>query len=206
MQAKLLRILEEGELERVGGDRSIAVDARVIVATHCNLEELVKQGLFRQDLFHRVYVFPIELLPLRARREDIPPLVEHFAAQVAAQNNWKPTKFAPEALEALCNYRWPGNVRELRNIVERLLLLADGPVDIAMVALALPSNAAATAPGTDGISGTLSERVSEFERLTIMQELKRHGNHMTNTAKAMGLERSHLYKKCQQLNIDINRE
>jgi DNA-binding NtrC family response regulator len=204
MQAKLLRILEEGELERVGGDKSIAVDARVIVATHCNLEELVKQERFRQDLFHRVYVFPIELPPLRARREDIPPLVEHFAAQVAAQNNWKPTKFLPEAMEALCAYRWPGNVRELRNIVERLLLLADGPVDITTVALALPASSDPILTGE--ISGPLSERVAEFECLTIQQELKRHGNHMTNTARALGLERSHLYKKCQQLGIEINRE
>jgi two-component system nitrogen regulation response regulator NtrX len=210
MQAKLLRILEEGELERVGGDKSIAVDARVIVATHCDLEELVREGRFRQDLFHRVYVFPIELPPLRERREDIPPLVEHFAAQVAAQNNWKPANFAPEAMEALCSYRWPGNVRELRNIVERLLLLADGPVDAATVALALPFASplapAATCSATGEIAGPLAERVAEYERITIQNELKRHGNHMTNTAKALGLERSHLYKKCQQLGVEINRE
>jgi DNA-binding NtrC family response regulator len=208
MQAKLLRILEEGELERVGGDKSIAVDARVIVATHCNLEELVREGRFRQDLFHRVYVFPIELPPLRERCEDIPPLVEHFAVQVTAQNNWKVTKFTPEAMEALCAYRWPGNVRELRNIVERLLLLADGPVDAATVALALPlaSPLTQTASSSTVDAGPLAERVAEYERITIQSELKRHGNHMTNTAKALGLERSHLYKKCQQLGVEINRE
>jgi DNA-binding NtrC family response regulator len=206
MQAKLLRILEEGELERVGGDKNIAVNARVIVATHRNLEELVREERFRPDLFHRVYVFPIELPPLRQRREDIPLLVAHFAAQVAAQNNWKPARFEPEAIEALCGYRWPGNVRELRNIVERLLLLAEGPVNAATVALALPLPAAETLSGANAIAGPLAERVAEFERVTIQQELKRHGNHMTNTARALGLERSHLYKKCQQLGIEINRD
>ena len=206
MQAKLLRILEEGELERVGGDKNIAVNARVIVATHRNLEELAREERFRPDLFHRVYVFPIELPPLRQRREDIPLLVAHFAAQVAAQNNWKPAQFEPEAIEALCGYRWPGNVRELRNIVERLLLLAEGPVDAATVALALPLSATEALSGATEIAGPLAERVTEFERATIQQELKRHGNHMTNTARALGLERSHLYKKCQQLGIEIIRD
>jgi DNA-binding NtrC family response regulator len=205
MQAKLLRILEEGELERVGGDRSISVNARVIVATHRNLEELVREERFREDLFHRVYVFPIELPPLRERREDIPLLVEHFAAQVAAQNNWKPAKIESAAMQALCAYHWPGNVRELRNVVERLLLLANGPIDAATVALALPSAAAGHSSAAE-TAGPLSERVLEFERTTIQQELRRNGNHMTKTAKALGLERSHLYKKCQQLGIEITRE
>jgi len=205
MQAKLLRILEEGELERVGGDKSITVDARVIVATHRNLAELVREERFRQDLYHRIYVFPVELPPLRERREDIPTLVEHFAAQVAAQNNWKPTKFEASAMNALCAYRWPGNVRELRNIVERLLLLADGSVDAATVALALPLPTSEMG-GANEIGGALADRVEAFERVTIQQELKRNGNHMTNTARALGLERSHLYKKCQQLGIAISRE
>jgi DNA-binding NtrC family response regulator len=152
-----------------------------------------------------VYVFPVELPPLRERREDIPILAEHFAVQVAAQNNWKPARFESSAMDALCAYRWPGNVRELRNIVERLLLLTDGVVDAAAVALALPLNTA-TGAATGTMRGALSERVEEFERATIQEELKRHGYHMTNTAKTLGLERSHLYKKCQQLGIAINRE
>jgi len=152
-----------------------------------------------------VYVFPVELPPLRERREDIPMLAEHFAAQVAAQNNWKPARFESSAMDALCSYRWPGNVRELRNIVERLLLLTDGTVDAAAVALVLPLNTATdAAAGT--MQGALAERVEEFERATIQEELKRHGYQMTNTAKSLGLERSHLYKKCQQLGIVINRE
>src|SRR5690348_13010176 len=131
MQAKLLRVLEEGEVERIGGDTRVAVDVRVVVATHRNLESLVRDGKFRQDLFHRVYVFPVVLPPLRERREDIPALIEHFAGQVCAQNNWKPIPFAPEAVQALQSYGWPGNVRELRNTVERLMLMAtEGSVKI----------------------------------------------------------------------------
>ena len=101
MQAKLLRVLEEGEIERIGGDKPISVNVRVLVATHRNLETLVREGKFRQDLFHRIYVFPLVLPPLRERREDIPALVEHFAAQVCTQNNWKPMIFVPEAIRAL---------------------------------------------------------------------------------------------------------
>ncbi|HET7186486.1 MAG TPA: sigma-54 dependent transcriptional regulator [Terriglobales bacterium] len=199
MQAKLLRVLEESEVERIGGDRPIAVDVRVLVATHRNLEELVREGKFRQDLFHRVYVFPLTLPPLRSRVEDIPALVEHFAKQVSAQNNWKPMRFAPEAVAALERYPWPGNVRELRNAVERLMLLAsDGEVNAETVELALPQGAAGSTA-----SGTLGERAAEFERQTILSELKRHQHHITNTAKALGLERSHLYKKCQQLGINL---
>src|SRR5438876_1021592 len=130
MQAKLLRVLEEGEIERVGGDRPMQVDVRVVVATHRDLESLVKQGSFRQDLFHRVYVFPVILPPLRDRLEDIPALVEHFARQVADQNGWKPQIFAQDAIDELKRYPWPGNVRELRNVVERLMLLSEeGRVD-----------------------------------------------------------------------------
>src|SRR6185312_13590767 len=119
MQAKLLRVLEERMVERVGGDRAIPVDVRVIVATHRNLEELVKKGTFRQDLYHRVYVYPLHLPPLRERADDISALVTYFAKQVAAQNGWKPVAFQPDALRELERYSWPGNVRELRNVVER---------------------------------------------------------------------------------------
>ena len=201
MQAKLLRVLEEGEVERVGGDRAMQVDVRVVVATHRNLEALVKQGAFRQDLFHRVYVFPVILPPLRDRLEDIPALVEHFARQVADQNGWKPIAFEPEAIDELKRYTWPGNVRELRNVVERLMLLSeDGRVDRRSVEKALPGTSAA-APA--GATGTLAERVESFERELLLAELKRHRYHMTETAKALGLERSHLYKKCQQLGVDL---
>ena len=205
MQAKLLRVLEESEVERIGGDKPVTVDVRVVVATHRDLEELAKQGAFRRDLYHRIHVFPIVLPALRERQEDIPGLVEHFARQVCAQNGWKPLRFAPEAIAALERYAWPGNIRELRNVVERLLLLADGEVDGGAVELALP-NAKRVAGGAASAffsQGPLSERVARFERETVLAELERNHHHVTNTAKALGLERSHLYKKCQQLAIDL---
>ena len=198
MQTKLLRVLEENEIERVGGDRPMQVNVRVIVATHRNLDQLVKAGAFRQDLYHRIYVFPLVLPPLRDRLDDIPVLVEHFARQVAEQNGWKPKPFAAEAIERLKRYSWPGNVRELRNVVERLLLISgDNSVDSGSVELILPREQ--MSPST----GTLAERVDAFEREQLLEELKRHNQRMTETAKALGLERSHLYKKCQQLGIDL---
>src|SRR5450432_92571 len=205
MQAKLLRVLEEGEVERVGGDKPMQVNVRVVVATHRNLEALVKEGEFRQDLFHRVYVFPVVLPPLRERREDIPKLVEHFAAQVCAQNGWKPVPFTAEAMEALQSHSWPGNVRELRNMVERLMLLAtDGQVDLATVQMALPKTSSGVAIGPmASSSGPLAERVQSFEREVILAELKRNHQNMSVAAKALGLERSHLYKKAEQLGIDL---
>jgi two-component system, NtrC family, nitrogen regulation response regulator NtrX len=204
MQAKLLRVLEQGEVERIGGDKPVKVNVRVVVATHRKLEEQVKQGSFRQDLFHRVFVFPIALPPLRERPEDIPALVEHFAAQIAKQNGWKEASFDPEAVAALQKHSWPGNIRELRNVVERMLLFAeDNRVTAATVQAALPmqagSEVGAAAPG----KGTLAERVEQVERQMILDEIKRHNQNITNTAKSLGLERSHLYKKCQQLGIDL---
>jgi DNA-binding NtrC family response regulator len=213
MQAKLLRVLEEGEIERVGGDKPFAVDVRVLVATHRNLEEQVRQGTFREDLYHRVFVFPIVLPPLRERREDVRVLAEHFVRQLEEQNNWKLRKLSPDAITELERYAWPGNVRELRNVVERVLLLAPGDVvDAETVRRALPGGALSgggagvAGRGLSGAAlenGMLSQRVEAFERETLLAELKRHHHHMTNTAKALGLERSHLYKKCQQLGIDL---
>ena len=199
MQAKLLRVLEEGEIERVGGSGTVRVDVRVVVATHRNLEEQVRNGGFRQDLYHRIYVFPITLPPLRERRGDIAVLVEHFNKRVCETNGWKPKPFTAGAVEALERYAWPGNVRELRNAVERLLLLSDSEVDEETVRAALPATARAAA------SGTLAARVDAFERETIRAELERAGNNMTEAAKALGLERSHLYKKCRQLGLRHDR-
>jgi DNA-binding NtrC family response regulator len=152
-----------------------------------------------------VVVFPLGLPPLRQRREDLPALVEHFVRQVSAQNGWKAAAFTAAALEALQEYTWPGNIRELRNVVERLLLLAGGEVGAEDVRLALPvSHAAAKVAGTEGgATGPLAQRVLAFERAQVLAELDRHGRQITQTAKALGLERSHLYKKCQQLGIDL---
>jgi DNA-binding NtrC family response regulator len=211
MQAKLLRVLEEGEVERVGGDKPIRVNVRVLLATHRNLEELVKHNAFRRDLFHRVYVFPLALPALRERPEDFPALVGHFARQVAAQNGWKEKNFADDAIAELRRYSWPGNVRELRNVVERLVLLAgEGAVSAADVRMVLAGagGGAAERVGGAGVasaesSGTLANRTEAFEREVLLAEIRRHNFHMTNVARALGLERSHLYKKCQQLGIDL---
>ncbi len=204
MQVKLLRVLEECEVERVGAEKTIHVDVRVIVATHGDLAELVKQGTFRQDLYHRVVVFPIQLPPLRQRRQDIPALIEHFAGEACRQNAWRPVPFAAEAIRALQEYAWPGNIRELRNVVERLILLASNEVDMDAVRVALPTVSSASSPSQPpGSTGSLAERVASFERETVLVELERHQRHVTNTAKALGIERSHLYKKCQQLGIDL---
>jgi DNA-binding NtrC family response regulator len=149
MQAKLLRVLEEGEVERIGGDKPVIVDVRVVVATHRDLEARVREDKFRQDLFHRVYVFPLVLPPLRERLEDIPALMGHFANQVSAQNGWKAISFTTEAMAELQSRAWPGNVRELRNMVERLMLLATGgEVDLATVEMTLPR------PGIGGVAAS----------------------------------------------------
>ena len=208
MQAKLLRVLEEGEVERVGGDKPIQVNVRVIVATHRNLEELVKKNEFRADLFHRIYVFPLHLPPLRERPDDFPALAAHFAAQVANQNGWKAKRFSDHAIVELRRYSWPGNVRELRNIVERLVLLsAPDTVSAEDVRLVLPASesvsVSAVGAAASAGQGTLEQRTASFEREVLLAEIRRHNFHMTNVARALGLERSHLYKKCQQLGIDL---
>jgi two-component system nitrogen regulation response regulator NtrX len=133
-------------------------------------------------------------------------LAEYFAAQVAAQNGWRPKHFSAESLEILKCYAWPGNVRELRNVVERVLLLSTSDTITAEeTSMALPAahNGEAASPAA---SGTLAQRMESFEREVLLAELRRHHHHMTNVARALGLERSHLYKKCQQLGIDLRAE
>src|SRR5206468_12254897 len=176
------------------------VNTRVIVATHRDLEALVRKGAFREDRYHRVFVFPVIVPPLRERTDDIPLLADHFAGLVAEQNGWKPRGFTPEALDQLTRYAWPGNVRELRNVIERLLLLADSVVDVSTVRQVLTGR---VATGVSPASGTLADRVDAFEREVVLAELKSHGYRIAETARALGLERSHLYKKCQQLGIDL---
>jgi two-component system, NtrC family, nitrogen regulation response regulator NtrX len=194
-------VLEEGEIERIGADHPTAVDVRVVTATHRDIEDLVRKEQFRQDLYHRINVFPLMLPPLRERMEDIPALVEHFSSQIALQNSWKPKSFTPEAIEELKYYSWPGNIRELRNVVERLLLLADAEVDQRAVKDGLPLSASGSS--VVRITGILAERIEVFEREAIQSELELHGYRMSETARTLGLERSHLYKKCQNLGIDL---
>jgi two-component system nitrogen regulation response regulator NtrX len=204
MQAKLLRLLQEGEFERIGGERPIHANVRVIVATHRDLESLVRKGAFREDLYHRIFVFPISIPPLRERTDDIAPLVQHFAKAIAEQNGWKPRGFTSAAIHELARYSWPGNVRELRNVVERLLLLTDEDVDAPLIRQVLSGKRSAAVPAVH--TGTLADRAAAFEREVVLAELKAHGYRIAETARALGLERSHLYKKCQQLEINLKEE
>jgi len=131
-------------------------------------------------------------------------LVAHFACLVAAQNGWKEKQFAAEAMEELRHYAWPGNIRELRNVVERLVLIAAGETVTAEdVRVVLPGAESVSGASSAASSGTLAERAETFEREVLLAELRRHNFHMTNVARVLGLERSHLYKKCQHLGIDL---
>ena len=205
-QAKVLRTLDEQRFTPVGSDQAITVDARVIASTNKDLDEEISTGNFREDLFYRLNVIPFYVPPLRERSEDIPLLARHFLKEFSAAYGRRPREITDDAIETLMRYSWPGNVRELRNVVERLLLLADGPVDRAAVQLALPPSAGDSGAGASAMptfEGALAQRVDNFERQQILAELKRHNQRMTDTAKALGLERSHLYKKCQALGIDL---
>lgn len=195
-QTKLLRVLQEGELNRVGGNRAIRVDVRVVAATNQDLAALVKAGRFREDLYFRLAVIPITVPPLRDRQGDVPLLVERFVVETAAEAGVKPRRFDPAALEALARYSFPGNVRELRNIVERLLIMApEGTVAVEAVRAMLPLEDRAIR--TEG--GRLADQVRDFERSAIEAALAAEGGSMTRAAARLGLERSHLYKKMKKL-------
>ena len=194
-QTKLLRVLQEGELTRVGGSRAIQVDVRVLAATNRDLTAAVRSDGFCEDLYFRLAVIPITVPPLRQRAEDVPLLVEHFMAQVAAEMARKPRVFAPQALELLRRHDFPGNVRELRNLVERLLIMSPGDVIGADQVRAVLPEADSAPPSTP----RLSDAVREFERRHIEAARRAEDGSMTRAAARLGLERSHLYKKLRQL-------
>jgi two-component system nitrogen regulation response regulator NtrX len=203
-QTKLLRVLQENELTRVGGSRAIKVDVRVVAATNRDLTAAVEANTFREDLFFRLAVIPITVPPLRERAEDVPQLVEHFVAQLAHETGRRPQAFAAGALDALSHYAFPGNVRELRNLVERLVIMNPGatigPAQVQAVLPAAGGGAAATAATAAG-PASLADAVREFERRHIESALAAEGGHMTRAASRLGLERSHLYKKMKQLGM-----
>ncbi|HTR55559.1 MAG TPA: sigma-54 dependent transcriptional regulator [Kofleriaceae bacterium] len=205
-QAKVLRVLQENELERVGGGETIKVDVRVVAATNKDLQAEIAAGRFREDLFYRLAVVPIELPPLRARREDIPSLVEHFVEQVCADNERRAKKVASGAMTMLMQHDWPGNVRELKNVVERLAILT-GDAEVigeADVAEALPR---VKAGKTEFARGTpFKDLVAAAERDIIIAALDANDHHVSNTARELQLERSHLYKKMRALGIDHRSE
>lgn len=201
-QAKVLRVLQENELERVGGAETIKVNVRVIAATNKDLPAEIAAGRFREDLFYRLNVVPIELPPLRARREDVPQLCIHFVEQLCASNDRRSKKLAPSAMTLLMQHDWPGNVRELKNVMERLVILTgDGEtITEADVAEALPSVKLVKANHQRGVP--FKDLVAAAERDIIIAALEVNEHHVSNTAKELQLERSHLYKKMRALGID----
>jgi DNA-binding NtrC family response regulator len=201
-QAKVLRVLQENELERVGGTDTIKVDVRVVAATNKDLHAEIAAARFREDLYYRLAVVPIELPPLRARREDIPTLVEHFLEQVCADNDRRKKKVASGAMTMIMQHEWPGNVRELKNVVERLAILT-GDAEIiteADVGDALPRVKAVKTEFSRGVP--FKDLVSAAEREIIVAALDANEHHVSNTARELQLERSHLYKKMRALGID----
>jgi two-component system nitrogen regulation response regulator NtrX len=208
-QAKILRILEEQRFERVGGSRPIQVDARIVAATNKNLEEEIARGTFREDLYHRINVIPLNVPPLRERREDIPLLAAHFLKELAQENETPPKTIGPKALEALANLPWPGNVRELKNFIWRLAILSPGPhIDLDDLGLASPAAAEAALSGLEALLGLpgFREARAEFEREFLRRKLAENHGSVSLTAEAVGLERSHLYRKLRAYGLEVVKE
>jgi two-component system nitrogen regulation response regulator NtrX len=200
-QAKVLRSLEEQAFERVGGKETIKVDVRVIAASNRELSALIAEGRFREDLYYRLNVIPIEVPPLRARKDDIPLLVDHFITVFCHENGKATKQLAGEALAYFLAYDWPGNVRELRNMVERLVIMAPratiAPEDLPPPLRPKDVAEMAAAAG----ERSLKEARENFERAFILAELRAHEWNMTRTAERLGIERSHLYRKLKAYGI-----
>ncbi|MGQ0704433.1 MAG: sigma-54-dependent transcriptional regulator [Gemmatimonadales bacterium] len=210
-QAKLLRSLEAGEIQRLGAERAQRVDVRVIAATNQRLEQAVAAGTFREDLYFRLNVFPMTLAPLRDRLEDLPEMVGHLADRVRP---YQPAQFTAEAIAQLASYDWPGNVRELMNIVERLSILGGKEVDAALVRQVLPRSGAGRfeAPSITTDSGTtysvadlagrsLSNVLDDYERALIQAALKRASGNVAEAARALQTDRANLYRRMKRLGL-----
>ncbi|MGD8321045.1 MAG: sigma-54 dependent transcriptional regulator [Gemmatimonadota bacterium] len=202
-QAKVLRALEQGVVTRVGGSRAIEVDVRVIAATNKDLSEEISESRFREDLFYRLNVVPIDVPPLRERREDIPMLVQHFARQMAGAAQVGSRTFSDEAVERLASLEWPGNVRELRNTVERLLILSAGeqvkPQDVDLL---VPGRSGGSGLGGELLSAeTFAEFKDRAERAYILQKLRENDWNVAETARRMDMPRSNLYKKIEKYGL-----
>jgi two-component system, NtrC family, nitrogen regulation response regulator NtrX len=201
-QAKVLRALEEGKVERVGGSKTIAVDVRVIAATNKNLPEEIKKGTFREDLYHRLNVIPISVPPLRDRKEDIPILVNAFVEETCARNGIAPKKITPRAMESFKSQDWRGNVRELRNIVERLIIMSPGAaIDMADLEL-LSFSPKETVDTIVQSSESFQDFKERAEVMFIKHQLKLHNWNVSKTAEVMEMERSHLYTKIKKYGLE----
>jgi len=213
IQVKLLRALQEGEVDPVGGREPVQVDIRLISATNRNLQQLVADGQFREDLYYRLHVFPIQLPPLRDRRDDIEPLIEHFLAKFAATEGKRMRGLTVPARRLLTDYDWPGNVRELENAVFRAVVLCDGDelavTDFPQIAqrLGLPA-ARPTAPEAASDALVLTESngdvrpLAQVEAEMIELALKKYNGRMSEAARRLGIGRSTLYRKVQALGLD----
>jgi two-component system nitrogen regulation response regulator NtrX len=206
-QAKVLRVLQEGEVERLGSARTIKVDVRVIAATNKNLEEEIEKGHFREDLYFRLAVIPIQVPPLRERAEDIPLLVRHYMDGFSRENNMRPKRITQAALDALQRYRWKGNIRELRNTVERMIIMSGGDtIDVGDLPGSVRSQGGAPpartgADAVDARSGTLREFKDTAERAYLVAKLRENGWNISKTAEVIDTPRSNLYKKLEQYQI-----
>ena len=209
-QAKILRILEEQRFERVGGGRPIQVDVRVLAATNKNLEEEIAKGRFREDLYHRINVIPLNVPPLRERREDTPLLAAHFLQELSQENGAPAKTFTPAALEALAAMPWPGNVRELKNFVFRLVILS--PFDLVDVSdLPLAASGQELAADYDFIDPFLQvpsfrEARALFEKQFLRRKLSECKGNVSLLAEKIGLERSHLYRKLKAYGLEPGKE
>ncbi len=201
-QAKVLRALEERKVERVGGNKQIEVNVRVIAATNKNLAEAIKQGKFREDLYHRLNVIPIHVPSLRERRDDIPLLIQSFAAEVIQKNGMPPKEFAEDAIRKLKGLEWGGNVRELRNVVERLVIMTPGAViDAASVDRLGGGTGGGEFDDILSLGGTFQEFKDRAEAAYIKKKLEEFGWNISRTAEALDIQRSHLYNKMKKFDM-----
>ncbi|MEO1482477.1 MAG: sigma-54 dependent transcriptional regulator [Myxococcota bacterium] len=207
MQAKVLRVLQEGEFERVGGDRTLVVDVRVVAATNRQLDTMIQDGTFRQDLYYRLNVIHIRTPPLRERREDIPELVHHFVAQAAERNSASRIEFHQNAIQHLQRHSFPGNVRELQNLVERLVIMRERDViDVGDIIRQVGlDEGGASGPRLFEPGHSFKVLVERASRSVLEEALDHHNYNMTETARALEMERSHLYKKCRALGVEHKR-
>ena len=203
-QAKILRILQEQNFERVGGTRTLTVDVRVIAASNKDLEKEIEKGTFREDLYYRLNVIPIEVPPLRNRTEDIPLLAETFLKEFSEEEHCHLKAMTPRAIEQLKSYHWPGNVRELKNLVERLAIMTEsetiGKDDIPPP---YKSRDVITPEAEIFDADSLKEAKKEFEKMYILQKLSENRNNISQTAESIGVERSHLHKKIKSFGIRL---
>lgn len=202
-QAKILRILQERNFYRVGGDVPIEVDVRVVAATNKNLEEEIKAGRFREDLYYRLNVVPLRVAPLRQRREDVMVLIDYFGDQFLKNNGYKRKAFSEAALATMRAYNWPGNVRELRNFVERVYILTpQDEVDVHDLKFAGLSD-----PPSDGLDDqgllTFRDARARFEREFLIKKIEENSGNISKTAETIGLERSYLHRKIKSYGIEV---